>query len=125
MAEPDQVLGHLPRAGAVVDVDGRQAGAVAGQRQRDRAVAARQRELLLELAAADRVVEVAAEEQDRVGPVVAQGGQVSPLGRRVAVGVADYDDVAGPPGDVLDPAHDLGEVGVGNVVDDHADERHL
>ena len=47
------------------------------------------------------------------------------LARAVALDRAGDDEVAAGLGGVLDAAHDLGEVRVGDVVDDHADQRDL
>ena len=64
----------------------------------------------------------AAREDEALGVVLAQRAHVLDLGLRPVVGVADHHEVAHPAGHVLDAAGDLGEVGVDDVVDDHADD---
>ena len=69
------------------------------------------------------VVGVAAPGEDHaLGVVVGQEPHLLLLELGAAVGVADDRQVAGLGAHVLDPARDLGEVGVDDVADDHADD---
>ena len=71
------------------------------------------------------VVEPAAREDHRRHAHRAEQADVLALAVGVALGAAGDDEEARGGRRVLDAPHDLGEVGVGDVVDDHADDRHL
>ena len=72
-----------------------------------------------------RVVEAAAGEHDGRRADRAQQPDVRALAVGVALGAARDHEVAGGRRRVLDPAHDLGEVRVGDVVDDDRHHRHV
>ena len=123
MAERDQVVGHVVRRRRVVHAHVRRGEVAPRERNDARAVRPRRLDLRGQLGVRGlRRRRAAAREHQPCGVVLAQRAHVVDLRLDAVVGVADHHEMAGPPGDVLDPARDLGEVRVDDVVDDHADD---
>ena len=92
------------------------------ERDDDRAALARLVDGVGELRRVRVADPAAAGEHDPGRVVLAQLAQVADLGLRALLGAADHREVAEADGDLLDAARDLGEVGVDDVGDDHADD---
>ncbi len=123
MAEPDELGDHRRDAADVVDADLRLARGVRREVDDGRAVAAHRGDVLAHLRVDHRVVQPAAREDERGRAHRAQQADVRVLALGVAIGAAGDDQVAAGRGRVLDAPDDLREVRVGDVVDDHPDDR--
>jgi len=120
VAEPDQMFHELASAGDAVALD--EVAVEAGDRTVDQDegdVVARQEPKLWTGAVADGGDQHAL---DLEGEHVLE---VAALALEIALGVAEHDVVAGTPGDLLDPAHDQGEEGVGDIRHDHSESTRL
>ncbi len=125
MPERHQRRDHGRDPGGIVDPDVRIAKGMRRQMHDRSAIAAHRGEVPGQFLVGGRIVESAAGKDDRRRPHGTEQPDVRVLALGIPIRTPDDDQRATDRGGILDPAHDLREVRVRDVVDDHPDDRHV